>query len=354
MIAKFKNYLAERRAAADVAKLFSGAVSRQEEQHMSGWSLQESSYSQTFLETAQLISKVEALQDDPLLMSVVAEESSCERTKANTGPSRRVWIGYSLAATVLLAIMAGFLVVNEPEAAKKHNILRYVTRVGEQKTVDLADGSQVVLNTATELLVDLSKQQRRLVLQRGEVFFDVAKDSRPFTVQIDGQSVTALGTAFNIQRVPESFTLAVTEGEVSVHRREEVIEPSALLLNAPEGEQLLLNSPGQVRIQAGTVVDYALLDDQLMAHTPKDMANFQSWRSGIIRFDSVPLYKVVKELNRYSAKKLLIEDDAIMNLELYATVHLDHMTEALNTFELALPVKVMHRFDRIIIVGRDL
>jgi transmembrane sensor len=49
----------------------------------------------------------------------------------------------------------------------------YATKVGEQKTVRLEDGSVVTLNTDSALAVTMQGGQRTIELLKGEAFFDV-------------------------------------------------------------------------------------------------------------------------------------------------------------------------------------
>ena len=89
---------------------------------------------------------------------------------------------------------------------------------------------------------------------------------------------------------------------------------------------------------------------QLSAYKAANLERLHSWRTGVIRFDAEPLYKVVLELNRYFPKKIMIEDVAVMEMKLYAAVKLDNISVALSVLEHTLPVKVIHQFDRILIV----
>ena len=80
-----------------------------------------------------------------------------------------------------------------------------------------------MLNTGGQLVVDYGAQARRVLLERGEAYFEVAEDrARPFTVDLGLRSVTAVGTAFNVRKDPERFQVAVTDGAVAFHGAERV------------------------------------------------------------------------------------------------------------------------------------
>src|SRR5690606_6030511 len=86
----------------------------------------------------------------------------------------------------------------------------YITYVGEQRLVQLEDGSQVRLNTNTRIQVSYSRQTRRIDLLQGEAYFDVSKDpQRPFEVIANHSIVRALGTEFNVSLLNSAVAVDV-------------------------------------------------------------------------------------------------------------------------------------------------
>ncbi len=90
----------------------------------------------------------------------------------------------------------------------------------ERKQITLADGTEVMLNTGSELLVsaDFGNRQRRVKLS-GEAYFKVAKDpQRPFIIQSGQIKTQVLGTSFNISAYPdrERIKVSVLSGLVKV------------------------------------------------------------------------------------------------------------------------------------------
>src|SRR5262249_47175706 len=92
---------------------------------------------------------------------------------------------------------------------------RYSTPVGGIDNVALADGSRMTLNTDTRIRVALTETERRIELDKGEGFFEVAKDpSRPFVVYAGNKRVVAVGTKFSVRRENDDVEVIVTEGRV--------------------------------------------------------------------------------------------------------------------------------------------
>lgn len=334
--------------------MFSGEMSTPEAEKIGKWRVEEPEYQQAFLELATVVSDVGALQDDPEIAEAIGELTDKPLGNNHFSKTRHQWPAWAAAAGILLAAFIGvnnWLGGSLP-AETDANLSRYVTRIGEQKTIELADGSVVTLNTGSEILVDMNNAHRRVKLARGEAYFAIAKDAkRPFSVDLGYWTITVLGTEFNLLKAPDKQTLAVLEGVVAIHREEESVSNNTPLLEAPKNLTKRLKMPRQHRVKAGTVVEFHLEENELLAYTPLRIAGLQDWRDGVLLFDDVPLSSVIKELNRYSGKKILIEDADIMRLKLYATLRVDRLDQALQVLEGTLPLKVVHHFDRIVIVG---
>ncbi len=189
--------------------------------------------------------------------------------------------GLALAASVVFAIalMPNLLNNSEPQ--------RFSTAIGELESIDLADGSTITLNTNTRLEVLLSDKQRRITLEHGEAFFEVAKDSnRPFIVESCSSEVQAIGTAFNVHCSLGSSAVAVTEGIVKV--------TDIMSNRSAENSQTLKMGESIVLQDTGG----------LMAPDKIDINRIASWRRGELIFSNTRLSDVLDEINRYSNRPI--------------------------------------------------
>ena len=256
-----------------------------------------------------------------------------------------------MAAGLLLAIGAGLTYFAPWSGPDDSHLQKYFTRIGEQQTIELDDGSVITLNTAGQLVVDYSDQARRILLERGEAYFEVVEDlKRPFTVDLGIRSVTALGTAFNIRKHRERFQVAVIEGTVALHELAQEIPVSPPPLSA-SGQAVVISAPSEHLLEAGWVAEFDVGRDVLTAFRPESMDRYQDWRSGMLSFFYEPLYQVIQELNRYSRKKILIEDSSVMELSVYTVIRVTDIDTPLNNLELVLPVEVTRHYDRIVITA---
>lgn len=206
----------------------------------------------------------------------------------------RYWPVLAMAAAVLLLTCAGFY---------GFNTWRYdqVTGSGEQRSVALADGTQVEMGGATALSVDYQGAERRVVLGRGEAYFDVVHDAgRPFMVEAGGGRVRVLGTAFSVRRDDEGVLVTVVRGRVEVNDG----AASVVLLPAQ-----------QLRYQAGRHQAVAAVDPQRAL----------AWRQRLMFVDGEPLGQVAEELNRYYSGRIVVMSAAAQQRHLNAMIQLDHI-----------------------------
>ncbi|MCH2086300.1 MAG: FecR domain-containing protein [Pseudoalteromonas sp.] len=93
----------------------------------------------------------------------------------------------------------------------------YYTLKGEQKTVELKDGSILTLNAQTQVDIEFSSKQRLIKLNQGEIHL-VAKtnSSWPLVVETDNATATALGTQFTVKRHEQDTFVVVSESKVEL------------------------------------------------------------------------------------------------------------------------------------------
>ena len=262
-------------------------------------------------------------------------------------------LALGIAAGVLVAFGAVLAYFSPWSGSDDGRLQMYFTRIGEQQTIELDDGSVVTLNTASQLVVDYSEAARRIVLERGEAYFEVADDlERSFTVELGLRSVTAVGTAFNIRKDPERYQVAVIEGAVALHESTDEVSSSSPPISV-DSQAAVIYHGGQHRVEEGSVVEFDLRRNRLTAYRPDSMERYQGWRSGLLKFYREPLYQVVQELNRYSRRKILIEDASVMELSVYAALSVHDLDTALIGLERLLPIEITRHYDRIVITGSD-
>lgn len=199
-----------------------------------------------------------------------------------------------LAASLVAGVMLGTPVMRSivPEdsalpPAASLQAMRYATGKGQMRTVTLGDGSKVTLNTASEILVTLAPRHRMIRLVRGQALFEVAHDAaRPFVVAASDRQVTALGTVFEVRLDPDRMEVILIKGKVAVDQR-------------ARGQSRAILQPGQSLVVARGIA-------QPIASI--DVNSKLQWRDGFVEFADEPLAQVVSEINRYSDRRIVLQD----------------------------------------------
>jgi transmembrane sensor len=239
------------------------------------------------------------------------------------------------AAVGLAAIATGVMLLRSPGTEPQlHTNGLYATAVGQRQTAALADGSEIILNTNSQIRVDYGSQYRHVWLLQGEALFTVTEDAdRPFRVYAGNGRIEALGTAFSVYLDGEDVNVTVAEGRVSLASvnpsRSNLEQPSASIQGRRESgasgadldliESLGTLSAGQIAIirkAAGDTTDLSPMLEMVEPVEPAELAERLAWREGILMFSGDTLEDVVNEVSRYTTVSIEIEDAAIRKMRI--------------------------------------
>lgn len=216
-------------------------------------------------------------------------------------PERRVahrwWLAVgalAVAVVVIVAFLHWPFVSTEPPAGT-----RYATVIGEQRDVTLSDGSKLTLDTQTVLVERYSPRVRRVDLLQGRAQFQVhSNPSRPFVVHVGSDTVTAVGTRFQVRMTGTgTATVTLLKGEVRVAAHQADGTERAISLQA--GQALSIGADG------------ALGD----VHAA-DLRAARGWTEGELYVDNWRLQDFITELNRYSKIQFRIDDPALRDVRI--------------------------------------
>ncbi|HEX2100334.1 MAG TPA: FecR domain-containing protein [Candidatus Synoicihabitans sp.] len=232
--------------------------------------------------------------------------------------------GWAIAASVMLAIIVGAWYVRASEPS-------YRTPLGGVASVPMVDGSTITLNTDSEVRVALDEHQRRVRLDQGEAFFQVAKDaSRPFIVGVDGTRVIAVGTAFSVRRERDEVLVFVTEGEVKIES----------------------DGRSPVHVPAGNLARRGRDQTTLEAKAASELDAALSWRTGFLVFRETPLSVAAAEFNRYNARKIVVADEGVGSIRLSGKFRSTQHDAFIRLVEAGFPVHVQQTTDTVILTRR--
>jgi transmembrane sensor len=243
-------------------------------------------------------------------------------------------LGFAAAASVLLAVAVGTYLALAPNGEL------YATAIGGLASVPMADGSQVTLNTDSQIRIALTETERRVELGHGEAFFEVSKDAaRPFVVRAGNKRVIAVGTKFSVRREGNGIEVVVTEGKVRV-------EDGAGAPGSPlDGSTDVLLMPGSIARadDAGVLVQRKTLpeaEEQL------------SWRTGVLMFRNQSLAEAAAEFNRYNVRKIVIRDPSVAALKIEGNFRTTNVEAFVRLVESGFPVRAETQANQIVLAAR--
>jgi transmembrane sensor len=301
------------RAVAWVGQLDAGAMAPAACAELDAWLAQDARHRGAFLRAQAAWKKLDrlaiAVSDEPKTARV--HEWISRRSVLAAGGGAAM---LAAAATTVAFVWTGRHAIQTP--------------IGEIRRVPLSDGSLVAVNTDSIVNIALEAELREVTLDKGEVWFDVAKDSnRPFVVAAGDVRVRALGTAFSVRRLDDGADVLVTEGVVETwvvgaeNRKRRVQAGSKVFVSDIDG-------PSNV------VADATQIDRTL------------AWRNGEVVLDGETLADAAAEFNRYNDRKLTV-DPALSNERLVGWFHTNEPETFAQAVVAALGATVVARDNEI-------
>jgi transmembrane sensor len=191
------------------------------------------------------------VMDDRLYVEVFENILKADKEIKSLPSNNRTW-GFNipwrgLAASLLILFCLGMMyrlflapqvsddpVQNEPVIVSKSN------PAGKKSILTLSDGTKIYLNAESEIsYASEFSDSLRLVSLKGEAFFEVEQEMRPFVVEIGQTRITVLGTSFNVnQKNNGALTVALVSGKVSINDQQGnqmELEPSEMMVKGRDG-----------------------------------------------------------------------------------------------------------------------
>ena len=195
----------------------------------------------------------------------------------------------------------------------------YTTLPGQQETIELSDGSVVMINGASELQVKkkFGRTNRSLELS-GEGYFQVAESELPFVVNTNKFRIEVLGTVFNVMDYPSEILAEVklSEGHIK--------------LSAINDDQMELKAGHSYRLES--------IDGTIQGTAHQNVSE-SSWHKGIIKFQKHKLSSVFRELEHYYG--ISIDDSQFQKKLHYSNTFVNQDIESvLKTIELTAGISI--------------
>ncbi len=292
--------IAVARAAAQwLALVESGAATADDHIRLQHWRSSNVHHEQTWQRAQQLRQRFSGLPTE-LAMAALDRPDLARRTAIK----RALGIAALVPATWLLSRQVPL----DVWTADLH------TAIGEQKTVRLADGSLLQLNTDSAVNVDLGK--RAVTVLRGEIALKVPGGA-PITLHLPVGRVTLSGSEVCVRLNEQSCQVAVLSGIAQ--------------LQPLSGAELFLREGQQASLKAHGASPISTFD-----------ASRPSWREGVLLAENQALGDFLRELSRFRPGLLRWEPE-LENLRVTGSFRLDNTDNVLHLLAATLPVEVQAR-----------
>lgn len=304
-------------AAEWLMQLHASSVSHADREACARWREADSEHARAWVRAELLMNKLGDLPSS-LTMATLDRPINAERRAAIVK-----------LATLLAIIPAGFITWR---ASKQQiGMADHRTAVGERKELQLADGTQVTLNTDSAINVIFDETQRMIVLREGEILVRTAHDTaitqRPFRVLTTQGRLEALGTFFSVRKERDfsvgkendRIHLVVLEGAVR-------IEPSNTA-----AEQLIVQAGQKSFFTATRIAPVIATDTSSIA-----------WTRGMLMADNMRLKDFITELARYR-EGFIRCDSNVADIRISGSFPLNNTDQALAMLGATYPVVALTR-----------
>ena len=226
------------------------------------------------------------------------------------------------------------IVYNQPTGGKGQAVAGLHTLIiprGGEYRVTLADGTIVWLNAETEFSYPVSfTDSLRAVKLKGEAYFEVAKDAKPFEVQVNDVYVRVYGTHFNVNGYDnERVQTVLLSGSVGVSS-----------LKNPGVEQMIRpNEMVEVNVSTGVCEVKTV-----------DAAAYVAWKEGYFSFEQETLEQIMAKLSRWYDVQVVFENEEVRTQRFTGRVDRnENFQGVLNLLQRTLLVKFKVEGNRIIV-----
>jgi len=256
-----------------------------------------------------------------LQQEIAALDAANARSAVRSVPySRHVWRVLSGAFVAVALIGLGLYWSAHPRGHAVP-VRTYATGVGQRATIELQDGSRIMLAPQSRLSVPVDfGAATRTVALRGEGYFSVrSTQGTPFIVNTGPAALRVLGTSFDVRRYErESHVhVAVTSGRVRV---------------------VPTTTRQSVVLAAGTSGDFT--DSSVVTNTYIDSTVVTDWSRGLLIFTHARVSVVFESLARWYGYEFHLADSALARKYVTATFMVDDRTQTMSLLQNLLNVRL--------------
>lgn len=257
-------------------------------------------------------------------------------------------LAYKAVATLFVAAL---LVSTWHGNTARSSVETFVATAGQVRTVWLPDHTRVQIGANSSITAIFSTRERKVLLNQGRAYFDVAEDSaRPFSVRAGHATIRDIGTAFAVDKAQQGTTVTVAEGRVKLWDSRTSVSGN----KSGPGVRAGAEGPDVAPLADLVAGEQARIDasGQLASLERVDVQKALAWTLERISFDNQTIAGVASRLNRYNRVEIVVADREIGNRRITGVLE-SHDVSAFIAFVRNLPgVAVERRGTRVIVEAK--
>lgn len=328
----------EREAAEWFVRFEGEDVSEADHAAFREWCNQSDQHKDALERIAQFWGGMEVFRD---LKDYAVADDMTRLLQRDRNSSRRIVTRRAIGGVIAASLVAvcAVAVFQYPADVGQRYHGAFETAIGEQRTVDLPDGSRVVFNTDSAAEISFSRTARIVQLSKGEAYFEVAPNNKkPFSVETVEGVVTAVGTAFSVRVHEGRIDVLVKEGRVALAARE-ASKRSAVSKPAAK-------TPAPLEVSAGQSVLFAQKVEAIDVVEPAAVDKRLDWQDGMLAFKGEALEDVIAELGRYTDMTIEISDPDLRRQEIVTYYRIGDIETMLDGLQIMADLEVERVGDR--------
>lgn len=275
-----------------IVRYLNGNCTREEQEELKAWIEESADKKNEFLSVKDIWDSLNTPKDRTAEQLALFYKNQYTKIKN----SRIVWIrSFSTIAAILIVGLVFSVLVPTNSTKPSESVQIFSVPLGSRSKVILADGSEVSLNSGSELKYSAGfSSENRVVSLTGEAFFSVKTDKEhPFTVKTSDFDIKVTGTKFNVCSYADNkySTATLAEGKISLQ-----LKDKSKMLQVVPGEKFQL--------------DRKTLTNSL---SNADVESEIAWKDDQFIFKNIPFPELAKRLERWYDIKLNYSDQKLQS-----------------------------------------
>ena len=231
-------------------------------------------------------------------------------------------------------------IINFNKPNEQNAMAQVVIPYGKRSSLLLSDGTKVWLNAGSKLIFPqkFTGKERKVIL-KGEAYFDVFKNKEiPFIVSTDKMNVTVHGTEFNVRDNDSDNELEVVLVEGAVSLKENSVM------------NILSN---EIKLKPNQKAVFSKADDKTSIESNIDVAQYISWKEGLLEFDRENILSVFKKLSRFYNISFVAQSSVELNNKISGKLDLkESLQDVLKVISDVAPVSFRIENDKVFVDTR--